>query len=109
MSPRKKEPLGVATLADIGRLILHSHDLDETLRNVADLVARRAGTDVCSIYLLAEDGASIKDITHDRAFAGADVSTVNVFCTIETRDHQHVRHVHRLLRQNGIRFRLTPR
>jgi len=54
MPPRKKEPLGVATLEDIGRLILHSHDLDETLRNVAELVARRAGTEVCSIYLMAE-------------------------------------------------------
>ncbi len=59
MPPRKREPLGVATLEDIGRLILHSHDLDETLRNVADLVARRAGTDVCSIYLLAEDGRTL--------------------------------------------------
>ncbi len=60
MSPRKKELLGVATLEDIGRLILHSHDLDETLRNVADLVARRAGTEVCSIYLLAEDGETLE-------------------------------------------------
>ncbi len=59
MPPRKKEPLGVATLEDIGRLILHSHDLDETLRNVADLVARRAGTDVCSIYLIGEDGETL--------------------------------------------------
>jgi len=59
MAPRKKEPLGVATLEDIDRLILHSHDLDETLRNVADLVARRAGTDVCSIYLVAEDGETL--------------------------------------------------
>lgn len=54
--------------------------------------------------LLAEAGASIKDVTHDRAFAGADVSTVNVFCTIETRDHTHVRQVHRLLQRNGIRI-----
>jgi phosphotransferase system enzyme I (PtsP) len=60
MPTRKKEPLGVATLEDIGRLILHSHDLDETLRNVADLVARRAGTEVCSIYLLAEDGETLE-------------------------------------------------
>ena len=49
-------------------------------------------------------GASIKDVTHDRAFAGADVSTVNVFCTIETRDHAHVREVHRLLRKSGVRI-----
>ena len=60
MPPRRKEPLGVATLEDIGRLILHSHDLDETLRNVADLVARRAGTEVCSIYLIAEDGETLE-------------------------------------------------
>ncbi|HWR97534.1 MAG TPA: GAF domain-containing protein, partial [Candidatus Methanoperedens sp.] len=60
MPSRKKEPLGVATLEDVGRLILHSHDLGETLRNVADLVARRAGTDVCSIYLLAEDGETLE-------------------------------------------------
>lgn len=59
--------------------------------------------------LLAEAGASIKDVTHDRAFAGADVSTVNVFCTIETRDHAHVREVHRLLRQARVRFCRTIR
>src|SRR5512136_2831865 len=60
MAPRRKEPLGVAALEDIGRLILHSHDLGETLRNVADLVARRTGADVCSIYLLAEDGETLE-------------------------------------------------
>lgn len=60
MPPRKKEPLGVATLEDIGRLLLHSHDLDETLRNIAALVARRAGTDVCSVYLVAEDGETLE-------------------------------------------------
>ena len=55
MPPRKKEPLGVATLEDISRLILHSHDLDETLRNIVALIARRCGTEVCSIYLLGDD------------------------------------------------------
>src|SRR5512139_2014719 len=60
MASRKKEPLGVATLEDVGRMLLHSHDLDETLRNIADLVARRAGTEVCSVYLLAEDGETLE-------------------------------------------------
>jgi threonine dehydratase len=38
---------------------------------------------------IATTGASIKQIVHDRAFASSDVSTVNVLCTIETRNHEH--------------------
>jgi threonine dehydratase len=82
---------------------------DGRLTRFTAVISDRPGGLARLARLLAEAGASIKDITHDRAFAGVDVSTVNVFCTIETRDHQHVRQVHRLLRQNGIRFRLTPR
>ena len=40
--------------------------------------------------LIAEEGASIIDITHDRAFADEDISTVAVHCVIETRDAQHI-------------------
>ena len=47
-----KKHFGVATLEDISTLILNSHDLDETLDNIVKLVAKRMGTEVCSIYLL---------------------------------------------------------
>jgi threonine dehydratase len=47
-------------------------------------------------------GASIKDIDHDRAFSGPDVSAVNAVCTVETRDHAHIRELHRALRKNGF-------
>jgi len=47
-----KKRFGVATLEDISTLILNSHDLDETLDNIVKLVAKRMGTEVCSIYLL---------------------------------------------------------
>lgn len=40
--------------------------------------------------LIAQEGASILDITHDRAFADEDVSTVAVHCVVETRDAQHI-------------------
>ena len=51
--PRTQNPkIGVTTLEDISALILQSHDLDETLRNIVSLVARRMHTDFCSIYLL---------------------------------------------------------
>ncbi len=47
-----KKGFGIATLEDISVLILNSHDLDQTLNNIVRLVARRMGTEVCSIYLL---------------------------------------------------------
>ncbi len=56
MAPRKdREKIGVTTLEDISALILQSHDLGETLRNIVTLVARRMRTEVCSIYLLDAD------------------------------------------------------
>src|SRR5210317_2605341 len=55
-----KSKIGVTTLEDISTLILQSHDLDETLRNIVNLVARRMHTDVCSIYLLDEDNETLR-------------------------------------------------
>ncbi|MBW6509544.1 MAG: phosphoenolpyruvate--protein phosphotransferase [Desulfuromonadales bacterium] len=47
--------LGLHTLQDISALILRSHDLDETINNIVHLVAERAHSEVCSLYLLDED------------------------------------------------------
>ena len=46
-------PDRVTLLADVAEIVSRSHDLDETLNNVVDLVAKRLDADVCSIYLLA--------------------------------------------------------
>lgn len=54
--------------------------------------------------LIATTGASIQDISHERAFSGFDVSAVHAVCTLETRDRAHIREIHRLLRKNGIRL-----
>ncbi len=51
---------------------------------------------------VASTGASIRDIVHDRAFAGPDVSTVRVQCTAETRDRQHLEELQHALEQHGI-------
>ncbi|WP_275938146.1 phosphoenolpyruvate--protein phosphotransferase [Oryzomonas sagensis] len=51
--------IGLRTLEDISAIILHSHDLHETLDNIVTIVARRMGTDVCSIYLLEQDGETL--------------------------------------------------
>lgn len=53
------ESLGLRTLEDISSIILHSHDLQDTLDNIVALVAKRMGSDVCSIYLLENDGETL--------------------------------------------------
>src|SRR5512134_3868183 len=45
----------VTLLADVAGIVSRSHDLDETLGNVVDLVAKRLDADVCSIYLTDAD------------------------------------------------------
>lgn len=52
---------------------------------------------------IAAAGASVKDITHDRAFSGADVAAVNVLCTVETVDREHIGRVFTALQEAGIR------
>lgn len=47
--PRKSH--GLAVLEDIGALIGHSHDLQDTLESIVKIVAERMGTEVCSLYL----------------------------------------------------------
>ena len=78
--------------------------VDGLLARFTAVISDRPGGLAKLARLLAEAGASIKEVTHDRALAGADVSTLNVLFTIKTRDHHHVREVHRLLQQNGVRF-----
>ena len=51
---------------------------------------------------IAGAGASIKDIAHDRAFSGPDVSAAHARCTVETRDRAHLADLRAYLRKNGI-------
>ncbi len=53
-----QQSLGLRTLEDISSII-HSHDLQDTLDNIVTLVAKRMGSDVCSIYLLENDGETL--------------------------------------------------
>jgi threonine dehydratase len=54
--------------------------------------------------LIAEEGASIIDITHDRAFAEDDITTVAVHCVVETRDAAHITALHERLKKEGFRL-----
>jgi threonine dehydratase len=56
---------------------------------------------------IASTGASVKQIVHDRAFASPDVSAVNVLCTVETRNHQHLAELRALLKSRGVEIHDT--
>jgi threonine dehydratase len=55
--------------------------------------------------LIAEEGASIIDIAHDRAFADEDINTVTVHCVVETRDAQHIASLRSRLDREGFHVR----
>jgi phosphotransferase system, enzyme I, PtsP len=59
-NPTTHERLGLSTLEDISKLILQSSDLDETLRNIVELVAARMRTEVCSIYLYENEYLNLR-------------------------------------------------
>lgn len=65
-------------------------------------ISDRPGGLAALSQVIAKAGASIKDIAHDRAFSGPDVSAVHASCTVETRDHAHVRALHRALKKSGF-------
>jgi threonine dehydratase len=58
--------------------------------------------------LIASTGASIKDITHDRAFSGPDMSAVRVVCTVETADRAHRDQLLSTLREAGVQLDPGP-
>jgi threonine dehydratase len=78
---------------------------DGRLTRFTATISDRPGglAELCRV--IAASGASIKDVEHDRAFSGPDVSAVQAVCTVETRDKRHVSNLHRALRKAG--FALT--
>jgi threonine dehydratase len=54
--------------------------------------------------VIASTGASVKEIVHDRAFAGPDFSEVRVVCVVETTGHEHVAELHRTLADARVKI-----
>jgi threonine dehydratase len=52
--------------------------------------------------VIGEEGGSIIEIDHDRAFASDDITTVVVHCVIETRDEAHIKALTRRLEKEGF-------
>ncbi len=52
--------------------------------------------------VLANAGANVTEILHNRTFAGPDLSRVHVLCTVETRDRAHISEIQKRLAENGV-------
>ncbi|MCL2761033.1 MAG: phosphoenolpyruvate--protein phosphotransferase [Desulfuromonadales bacterium] len=54
------ESAGLRTIEDINRIILNSHNLEETLNSIVNTVEERMKSDSCSIYLMEQNGETLR-------------------------------------------------
>jgi threonine dehydratase len=93
--------------AILSRVIEQGLVHDGRLARFTARISDRPGGLATLARVIADAGASIKDIAHDRAFSGADVSAVNVVCTVGTRDRAHGAVLFRALRGAGFLLNVT--
>jgi threonine dehydratase len=70
--------------AMIGRVIERGLAADGRLTRFETTISDRPGGLAALAKVIADAGASVKDIVHDRAFATSDLSSVDVRCIVET-------------------------
>lgn len=87
----------------LGRVIEHGMVVDGRLAQFTAIISDRPGGLADLAQAIASAGASVEHIDHDRAFGGADVSTVRVVVSVQTRDAKHVAALHECLAASGIR------
>jgi threonine dehydratase len=86
----------------LGRLIEVGLAADGRLARLVATISDRPGGLAHLARIVAETGASIQQITHDRVFSGPDVSSVLVICDVETNDRLHFERLKSALERNGI-------
>src|SRR5581483_10415862 len=86
----------------LGRIIERGLVTDGRLCQFMATISDRPGGLAAFAAIVAEEGANIVDIAHDRRFAASDLSTVVVRCVVETRDAEHIAALHERLRREGF-------
>ncbi len=87
----------------LGRVIEVGLVADGRLSRFTVSISDRPGGLARLAQVIASAGASIKEIVHDRAFAGPDLSEVRVACVVETTGHDHVTTLHRALAAASVK------
>jgi threonine dehydratase len=86
----------------LSRVIERGLVADGRLGRFTAVISDRPGGLADLATQIASTGASIKQVVHDRAFASSDVSAVNVLCTVETRNHEHLAELRAKLKTHGV-------
>jgi len=86
----------------LSRVIERGLVADGRLSRFVAVISDRPGGLADLTTQIAASGASIKQVMHDRAFAGSDVSAVHVLCTVETRNREHLAMLRKKLREHGV-------
>jgi threonine dehydratase len=94
------DPLILSRVIDVGLAT------DGRLARLVATISDRPGGLAHLASVIAEAGASVQQITHDRVFSGADVSSVRVICDVETHDRDHLAALCKALEGHGIAVRV---
>jgi threonine dehydratase len=86
----------------LGRVLERGMASDGRLYRFTATISDRPGGLAALARIAADTGASILEIMHDRAFAGEDITTVNVHCIVETRDQNHIAELRDRLQKEGF-------
>lgn len=86
----------------LGRVLERGMASDGRLYRFTATISDRPGGLAALSRIIADTGASILEIMHDRAFAGEDITTANVHCVVETRDQNHIAELRSCLQKEGF-------
>jgi threonine dehydratase len=86
----------------INRIIDRGLAVEGRLMRITCRTADRPGSLAKLTAVLAESGANVVEVFHDRHFGPADVAQVAITCIAETRDREHIRQIQRDVRARGI-------
>jgi threonine dehydratase len=93
---------GNIDISTLGRVLERGLTHDGRLCRLSAAISDRPGGLARFASIIAEEGGSILEINHDRAFASDDISIVTVHCIIETRDEAHIAAIRQRLRAEGF-------
>eukprot|EP00578_Thalassiosira_sp_NH16_P013220 CAMPEP_0181125198 /NCGR_PEP_ID=MMETSP1071-20121207/26907_1 /TAXON_ID=35127 /ORGANISM="Thalassiosira sp., Strain NH16" /LENGTH=534 /DNA_ID=CAMNT_0023210595 /DNA_START=56 /DNA_END=1660 /DNA_ORIENTATION=+ len=85
----------------LGRVLERGLAADDRMKNFVATVSDRPGGIARLTTLLGDNGASIKDMYHERAFLHTNIDHVHVKVVVELQGKEHAQQIERALIENG--------